>query len=42
VLLVVVALIESSELGEYGLRQYCEVKCVNISLPRHRADIENC
>lgn len=30
------------ELGEYGLRQYCEVKCVNISLPRHRADIENC
>jgi len=28
------------ELGEYGLRQYTEVKCVNIALPRHHAPIE--
>jgi len=30
------------ELGEYGLRQYTEVKCVNIKLPRHKAPIEFC
>jgi len=30
------------ELGEYGLRQYTEVKCVNIKLPKHKADIEYC
>jgi len=28
------------ELGEYGLRQYTEVKCVNIALPKHNAPIE--
>jgi len=28
------------ELGEYGLRQYVEIKTVNIKLPRHRQDIE--
>jgi aldehyde dehydrogenase (NAD+) len=28
------------ELGEYGLRQYTEVKVVNIKLPRHKSDIE--
>ncbi len=30
------------ELGEYGLRQYLEVKTVNIKLPAHRKDIEYC
>jgi aldehyde dehydrogenase (NAD+) len=30
------------ELGEYGLRQYTEVKCVNIRLPKHRTPIEQC
>jgi len=28
------------ELGEYGLRQYVEVKTVTIKLPRHNHDIE--
>jgi len=28
------------ELGEYGLRQYVEVKTVNIKLPAHTGDIE--
>jgi aldehyde dehydrogenase (NAD+) len=28
------------ELGEYGLRQYSEVKTVTIKLPKHRAPIE--
>jgi aldehyde dehydrogenase (NAD+) len=30
------------ELGEYGLRQYLEVKTVNIKLPKHNKDIEYC
>jgi aldehyde dehydrogenase (NAD+) len=30
------------ELGEYGLRQYLEVKTVNIKLPKHTKDIEYC
>jgi aldehyde dehydrogenase (NAD+) len=28
------------ELGEYGLRQYCEVKVINIALPIHRPNIQ--
>jgi len=28
------------ELGEYGLRQYTEVKTVNIALPKFHEDIE--
>jgi aldehyde dehydrogenase (NAD+) len=28
------------ECGEYGLRQYCEIKTVTIKLPRHTAPIE--
>jgi len=28
------------ELGEYGLRQYCQVKTVNIKLPKYKHDIE--
>lgn len=28
------------ELGEYGLRQYCEIKTVTIKLPKHTAPIE--
>jgi aldehyde dehydrogenase (NAD+) len=30
------------ELGEYGLRQYLEVKTVNIKLPKHTSNIEYC
>jgi len=30
------------ELGEYGLRQYVEVKTVNIKLPAHTNEIEYC
>jgi len=30
------------ELGEYGLRQYMEVKTVNIKLPKHNHPIEYC
>lgn len=30
------------ELGEYGLRQYSQIKTVTIALPRFRKDIEKC
>jgi len=30
------------ELGEYGLRQYCEVKTICIKVPRHNQPIEFC
>jgi len=29
------------ELGEYGLRQYCEIKTVTMKLPKHKFDIEH-